>query len=58
MPFILHNVAGHKAPNPIRWLSACGGVSLKTPLGASWLRVTESLERRDAARPNTICFGG
>lgn len=41
---ILDNLAGHKTPAFVLWLVAHGIMPLYTPLGASWLNMTESIQ--------------
>jgi hypothetical protein len=45
MLLILDNLAGHKTPRFVRWLFAHGIMPLYTPLGGSWLNMTESVQR-------------
>ena len=60
MLLILDNLAGHKTPRFVCWLFAHGIMPLYTPLGGSWLNMTESvqriLERRGLAgqHPTTV----
>ncbi len=42
---VLDNLAGHKTPELLEWLFARGTMVLYTPLGASWLNMTESIQR-------------
>ena len=42
---IMDNLAGHKTPELVQWLFAHGIVPLYTPLGGSWLNMTESVQR-------------
>ena len=44
MLLVLDNLAGHKTPDFVLWLVAHGIVPLYTPLGASWLNMTESIQ--------------
>jgi len=39
------NLAGHKTPAFVQWLFAHGVMPLYTPLGGSWLNMTESVQR-------------
>jgi len=41
---VLDNLAGHKTPAFVLWLVAHGIMPLYTPLGASWLNMTESIQ--------------
>lgn len=41
MLLVLDNLAGHKTPSFVRWLFAHGIMPLYTPLGGSWLNMTE-----------------
>jgi len=45
MLLVLDNLAGHKTPPFVRWLFAHGIMPLYTPLGGSWLNMTESIQR-------------
>jgi DDE superfamily endonuclease len=45
MLLILDNLAGHKTPALVQWLFQHGIVPLYTPLGGSWLNMTESIQR-------------
>lgn len=42
---ILDNLAGHKTPAFVEWLMRQGILPLYTPLGGSWLNMTESVQR-------------
>jgi hypothetical protein len=42
---VLDNLTGHKTPSLVCWLCTHGGMPLYTPLGGSWLNMTESMER-------------
>ena len=42
---VLDNLAGHKTPAFVRWLFEHGIMPLYTPLGGSWLNMTESVQR-------------
>ncbi len=42
---VLDNLAGHKTPELLLWMFARGIMVLYTPLGASWLNMTESIQR-------------
>jgi hypothetical protein len=44
MLLVLDNLAGHKTPSFVLWLVAHGIMPLYTPLGASWLNMTESIQ--------------
>lgn len=45
MLLVLDNLTGHKTPAFVRWLVAHGVMPLYTPLGGSWLNMTESVQR-------------
>jgi hypothetical protein len=45
MILILDNLSGHKTPDLVRWLFSQGVLPLYTPLGGSWLNMTESVQR-------------
>lgn len=45
MLLILDNLAGHKTPAFVEWLISQGIWPLYTPLGGSWLNMTESVQR-------------
>jgi DDE superfamily endonuclease len=45
MLLILDNLSGHKTPGLLLWMFARGIMVLYTPLGASWLNMTESVQR-------------
>jgi hypothetical protein len=45
MLLVLDNLAGHKTPEFVCWLFACGIMPLYTPVGGSWLNMAESLQR-------------
>jgi hypothetical protein len=45
MLLVLDNLAGHKTATFIQWLIAHGILPLYTPLGGSWLNMTESVQR-------------
>ncbi len=45
MLLVLDNLAGHQTPDFVRWLFAHGIMPLYTPLGGSWLNMTESVQR-------------
>jgi hypothetical protein len=45
MILIMDNLAGHKTPEFVQWLFQHGIVPLYTPLGGSWLNMTESIQR-------------
>ena len=44
MLLVLDNLSGHKTPHFVLWLVAHGVMPLYTPLGASWLNMTESIQ--------------
>jgi hypothetical protein len=45
MLLVLDNLAGHKTPTLVEWLVSQGILPLYTPLGGSWLNMTESVQR-------------
>lgn len=45
MLLIQDNVAGHKTPELVLWMFSRGIMPLYTPLGGSWLNMTESVQR-------------
>jgi hypothetical protein len=45
MLLVLDNLTGHKSPELLLWMSSRGIMVLYTPLGASWLNMTESMQR-------------
>lgn len=45
MLLVLDNLVGHKTPAFVVWLFAQGIMPLSTPLGGSWLNMTESIQR-------------
>ena len=45
MLLVLDNLIGHKTPALVRWFFAHGIMPLYTPLGGSWLNMTESIQR-------------
>ncbi len=45
MVVVLDNLTGHKTPELLLWMFARGIMVLYTPLGASWLNMTESMQR-------------
>lgn len=45
MLLILDNLSGHKSPDLVLWLVAHGIMPLYTPLGGSWLNMSESIQR-------------
>jgi hypothetical protein len=59
MLLIMDNLAGHKTPEFVVWLFQHGILPLYTPLGGSWLNMTESIQRilkrraLDGQYPNT-----
>ncbi len=50
MLLVLDNLTGHKTPELLLWMFARGVMVLYTPLGASWLNMTESMQRILARR--------
>jgi hypothetical protein len=50
MLVVLDNLSGHKSPELLLWMFARGIMVLYTPLGASWLNMTESMQRILARR--------
>lgn len=50
MLLVLDNLTGHKSADLVLWLVAHGVMPLYTPLGASWLNMTESIQRILARR--------
>jgi hypothetical protein len=44
MLLVMDNLTGHKTPAFVLWLVAHGIMPLYTPLGASWLNMTESIQ--------------
>jgi hypothetical protein len=45
MLLVWDNLAGHLTPELVLWLFAHGIMPLYTPLGSSWLNMTESIQR-------------
>ena len=45
MLLVLDNLAGHQTPDFVRWLFAQGIMPRSTPVGGSWLNMTESVQR-------------
>jgi DDE superfamily endonuclease len=45
MLLVLDNLTGHKNPELLLWMFSRGIMVLYTPLGASWLNMTESMQR-------------
>lgn len=45
MLLIWDNLTGHKTPSFVQWLIQHGIMPLYTPLGGSWLNMTESIQR-------------
>jgi hypothetical protein len=45
MLLVWDNLAGHLTPDMVLWLIAHGIMPLYTPLGGSWLNMTESVQR-------------
>lgn len=50
MLLVMDNLTGHKTPAFVLWLVAHGIMPLYTPLGASWLNMTESIQNILARR--------
>lgn len=50
MLLVLDNLQGHKTPAFVLWLIAHGIMPLYTPLGASWLNMSESIQNILARR--------
>jgi hypothetical protein len=50
MLVVWDNLTGHKTPELLLWMFARGVMVLYTPLGASWLNMTESMQRILARR--------
>jgi hypothetical protein len=50
MLLVLDNLTGHKTPELLLWMFSRGIMVLYTPLGASWLNMTESMHRILARR--------
>jgi hypothetical protein len=50
MLLILDNLTGHKTPDFVLWLVTHGIMPLYTPLGGSWLNMSESMQRILARR--------
>jgi hypothetical protein len=50
MLLVLDNLTGHKNPELLLWMFSRGIMVLYTPLGASWLNMTESMQRILARR--------
>lgn len=44
MLLILDNLQGHRTPDLVRWLLERGVLPLYTPIGGSWLNMTESVQ--------------
>ena len=42
---VLDNLQGHKSPDFVQWLFSHGIIPLYTPLGGSWLNMSESIQR-------------
>ena len=42
---VMDNLVGHKTPQFVLWLCAHGIMPLYTPVGGSWLNMTESIQR-------------
>ena len=42
---VMDNLAGHKTPSFVQWLIEHGICPLYTPLGGSWLNISESMQR-------------
>ena len=45
MLLVMDNLVGHKTPQFVLWLCAHGIMPLYTPVGGSWLNMTESIQR-------------
>ncbi len=45
MLLVWDNLAGHKTPSLVDWLIQHGIMPLYTPLGGSWLNMSESIQR-------------
>lgn len=45
MLLVLDNLAGHKTPEMVLWMSSRGIMALYTPLSGSWLNMAESIQR-------------
>jgi hypothetical protein len=45
MVLVMDNLKGHKSADFVRWLVQQGILPLYTPLGGSWLNMTESVQR-------------
>jgi hypothetical protein len=45
MLLVMDNLKGHHTPDLLRWLTAHGILPLFTPLGGSWLNMSESIQR-------------
>lgn len=45
MLLLWDNLTGHKTPSMVQWLMRQGIMPLYTPLGGSWLNMTESIQR-------------
>jgi hypothetical protein len=45
MLLVLDNLSGHKTTSWVNWLNEHGIMPLYTPLGGSWLNMTESIQR-------------
>ena len=45
MLLIMDNLTGHKTPEKVLWMFEHGIMPLYTPLGGSWLNMTESIQR-------------
>jgi hypothetical protein len=50
MVVVWDDLTGHKTPELLLWMFARGIMVLYTPLGASWLNMTESMQRILARR--------
>ncbi len=50
MLLVLDNLTGHKTPELLVWMFSRGVMVLYTPLGASWLNMSESMQRILARR--------
>ena len=45
MLLVWDNLTGHRTPDMVLWLMEHGIMPLYTPLGGSWLNITESVQR-------------
>ncbi len=56
MLLVLDNLTGHKTPELLLWMFSRGVMVLYTPLGASWLNMTESIQRILCRRALEGCY--